>query len=125
MSNGIAERVDQLIDTLGIRKVEFARAINVDQSFISQVTSGKRNPSDRTISDICREFAVNEEWLRTGEGEMFADIDRHKKIAAFLGDLMREDDSNFRVRMIEMLSELSPDEWALLEKLAKRLTSEE
>lgn len=119
------ERILQVRKQTGLTQEKFADRIGLTKNFVWMIEKGERIPSDRTISDICREFAVNEEWLRTGEGEMFADIDRHKKIAAFLGDLMREDDSNFRVRMIEMLSELSPDEWALLEKLAKRLTSEE
>lgn len=121
----IGLRIKEMRKSLSITQQELADAIGLKRNTIANYEIGQVQPSDRTISDICREFAVNEEWLRTGEGEMFADIDRHKKIAAFLGDLMREDDSNFRVRMIEMLSELSPDEWALLEKLAKRLTSEE
>ncbi|MHB8061918.1 MAG: hypothetical protein ACYDG2_04665, partial [Ruminiclostridium sp.] len=27
--------------------------------------------TDRVISDICREFSVNEDWLRFGKGEIF------------------------------------------------------
>ena len=119
------ERIKELRKALGLTQQKFAERIGVKQNTVAQYEIGRNEPTDTVLNLICREFAVNEEWLRTGEGEMFADIDRHKKIAAFLGDLMREDDSNFRVRMIEMLSELSPDEWALLEKLAKRLTSEE
>lgn len=38
---------------------------------ISRLEKGERNITDRTIADICREFNVNEEWLRTGEGEIF------------------------------------------------------
>lgn len=67
----IGERISALISELGIKRVQFANSINVDQSYISQLTAGKRTPSDRTISDICREFRVSEVWLRTGEGEMF------------------------------------------------------
>ena len=67
----IGERISALISELGIKRVQFANSINVDQSYISQLTAGKRTPSDRTISDICRKFRVSEVWLRTGEGEMF------------------------------------------------------
>lgn len=50
---------------------EFAKRIGMTTSSISLFESGKATPSDRTILSICREFGVNEHWLRTGEGEMF------------------------------------------------------
>ena len=64
-------RMRTLIDALEIKKVDFARKLNISQSFVSDMCSGKSKPSDRTITDICREFKVSEEWLRTGKGEMF------------------------------------------------------
>lgn len=42
---------------------------------ISRYEKGERNLTDRTISAICREFNVNEEWLRIGEGEIFVETD--------------------------------------------------
>ena len=74
MNDEIGYRIGLLIDALGMKKVRFAERINIDQSYVTQLTSGKRNPSDRTISDICREFNVREEWLRNGSGEMFLDF---------------------------------------------------
>lgn len=50
---------------------EFAKRIGMTTSSISLFESGKATPSDRTVLSICREFGVNERWLRTGEGEMF------------------------------------------------------
>lgn len=64
-------RIKVLIKALEIKKVDFARRLNISQSFVSDMCSGKSKPSDRTILDICREFNVSEKWLRTGEGEMF------------------------------------------------------
>lgn len=64
-------RMRTLIDALEIKKVDFARKLNISQSFVSDMCSGKSKPSNRTITDICREFKVSEEWLRTGKGEMF------------------------------------------------------
>lgn len=65
------ERIKLIIYTLKIKKVEFARRLKLSQPYISEMCSGKTKPSDRTITDICREFNVNETWLRTGEGDMF------------------------------------------------------
>lgn len=49
----------------------FGSRIGIKNSSISLLESGKNNPSERTILAICREFNVNEEWLRTGKGDMF------------------------------------------------------
>ena len=88
MNDEIGYRIGLLIDALGMKKVRFAERINIDQSYVTQLTSGKRNPSDRTISDICREFNVREEWLRNGSGEMFLDFteDEFAKAAANLSN---------------------------------------
>lgn len=65
------DRISALITALGIKKVDFAKRLNISQSFVSDMCSGKSKPSDRTIVDICRKFNVNEKWLRTGKEEMF------------------------------------------------------
>lgn len=70
----LSNRISTLISTLKIKKITFAERLKVSQAFVSQLCSGVKQPSDRTISDICREFNVSEEWLRTGDGEMFADV---------------------------------------------------
>lgn len=119
------ERVAFLIKEAGITKTAFANRLKVSQAFVSQICSDTKTPSDRTISDICREFGVSEHWLRTGEGSMLVDLSEQKKIAAFLGDLMRdEENGSFKRRLIEALSEMNSDEWELLEKLARKLTSD-
>lgn len=64
------ERILEIIKTLGIKKTEFAKRLNLSQPYVSELCSGKKLPSDRTIADICREFNIDENWLRTGEGEM-------------------------------------------------------
>lgn len=66
----INDRIVELLDNLGLKKSQFAEKLSVSQPYVSQLCSGVRTPSDRTIADICREFRVREEWLRTGEGPM-------------------------------------------------------
>ena len=83
------ERIDALIKALGMKKTEFAKRLNLSQPFVSELCSGRSCPSDRTISDICREFDVNETWLRTGEGEMFIEKSREEEIAAFIGNILK------------------------------------
>ncbi|WP_312125157.1 helix-turn-helix domain-containing protein [Lysinibacillus boronitolerans] len=65
------ERMRYLRKTLGFNQKEMGDKIKLSQTHISSLENGAREATDRIISDICREFNVNEQWLRTGEGEMF------------------------------------------------------
>lgn len=116
------DRIKQLRTALGLNQTVFGERVGLKQTTIAGYENGIRVPSDAVILSICREFGVREEWLRNGEGEMLQDVSRDTKIAAFLGDLMAEEDGSFKKRLIDALSEMSPDEWALLEKLARKLT---
>ena len=73
MCDTIGLRIDRIIQNTTVRKVRFAEALDIDQSYISRLIAGKGTPSDRIIRDICREFNVNEEWLRNGgdDSQMF------------------------------------------------------
>lgn len=119
----INERIIKIIDELGITKTEFAKRLNVSQPFVSQICTGNSNPSDRTISDICRVFRVNETWLKTGEGEMFARSNRNNEISDFLGDIL-SGDPDFRSRLISVLARLNTDQWKLIEEMADMLVEE-
>lgn len=110
--------------TLKMTQKEFSTKLGLSENFIWQIEKGERDPSDRTISDICREFRVNENWLRTGEGEMMQPINRDAEIAAFMGDVMRGENEDFRRRLVAALSKLSVEEWELLESLALKLVDE-
>lgn len=70
--NTIGDRLNIILKETNCKKVEFASRLQIDQSYVTQLVKGRRNPSNRLISDICREFHVNGEWLRNGAGEMFA-----------------------------------------------------
>lgn len=66
----ITDRIILVLEDSGLKKVQFAEKLRVSQAYISQLCSGARIPSDRTISDICREFNVRREWLENGEEPM-------------------------------------------------------
>lgn len=65
------ERINKIISGLHIKKSDFAEKLGISQAFVSQMCSGVREPSDRTISDICRVFNVNRRYLEYGEDPMF------------------------------------------------------
>lgn len=118
--DNINSRIAACIEATGLTKTAFAERINVSQQHVSRI-SKDGIPSDRTILDICREFNVNEQWLRTGEGEMFLHITRRDEIAAFLGDVLRDQDESFRSRLISALARLDASGWDLAEKFVSDL----
>ena len=116
------ERIKKILEELGLKKVEFAERLHISRPYASELCSGAKSPSDRTISDICREFGVREAWLREGEGEMFVQDTQSEQVAAFLADLTKDDSDTFKRRFVEMLAGLSPADWELLERMAEKLT---
>lgn len=117
------ERIKELRKSLGLTQLEFSEQVGVKANTIGNYEIGLRTPSYAVIRAICREFNVNENWLRTGEGEMFNPQD--EKLAAFIGSLVADDSDPFKRRMVELLADLTPEEWKLLEKMAERLTKKE
>ena len=67
----MGENIRKLRKTLGLTQQEFADRLSVSRNNIATYETGKSNPGDAVLTLICREFNVNETWLRTGTGEMF------------------------------------------------------
>ena len=68
----MGERIKELRKALGLTQQEFADRIKVKRNTVATYEMGRSTPSDAAISLICREFNVNENWLRNGNGEMFS-----------------------------------------------------
>jgi transcriptional regulator with XRE-family HTH domain len=119
------ERIALVRKSLGLTQEKFAEQVGLSRNFMWMIESGTRVPSDRTISDICREFNVNETWLRTGEGEMFNQITRSEKITSFLTEITEDEGDDFKRQFVEMLAELEPEDWKLLERMAEKLQKKE
>lgn len=92
---------------------------------ITNYETGLRTPTDAVLKSICREFNVNEDWLRTGEGEMFKPLSRSETIAKFAGELMKDEDDSFRRQLVEALAQLDEKEWEVLAGIAKKLTKKD
>ena len=114
-------RIAQAISDLGLKKVAFAKKLGLSQPFVSELCSGKSKPSDRTISDICREFGVDEVWLRTGVGEPFPPRSRRDVIDDYLGELSEGKRSDVEQLLIEFMAETPVEEWEVLNGMLKRL----
>ena len=121
----IGERVKELRKQVNLTQQAFADRLNLKRNTVGSYEVNVVEPSDRTISDICREFNVNETWLRTGEGEMFNQITQSEKLAAFLADITANEEDSLKRQFVEVLAELEPENWKILERMAKKLQKKE
>lgn len=88
------ERLRELRISLNLSQEEFGNRIGLSsRSHISSLEKGARNITDRIITDICREFDVNEDWFRTGEGNMFIELTEMQKVMRYTGLLLKDTDS--------------------------------
>ena len=118
------DRIKEVRTVLGLSQQEFADRIDIKRGAVANYEVGRNEPIDAIISLICREFHVDEHWLRTGEGEMFVQISRDKEIMRFVGDVMQCEDDNFRRRFLLALSRLPEERWKDIEDFARQITAE-
>ena len=93
------ERIRELRKALGLNQTDFGERIGVKQTSIAGYERGARFPLDTVITSICREFNVNEEWLRNGTGEMFIEMNRQQKLANMTAMLFKEEENSFKNRL--------------------------
>lgn len=106
------ERIKELRKALSLTQQEFAERLSLKRNTIATYEMGKSVPSDRTITDICEKYNVNEEWLRNGTGEMFR-AKEENSIIAKATMLLGEKDPLFEA-FIDTYSKLTPKNRELL-----------
>lgn len=118
------ERIRELRLALGLNQSEFGARIGLRQTSIANYEKGLRQPLDAVITSICREFGVNEEWLRTGEGPQFVEITRAEQIQQMVDDIMRDHPEAFRRRFVTALAGLDDHGWIALENFIDSITDQ-
>ena len=121
----ISDRVRELRIAKNLTQQEFADALKIKRSTISNYDIGRSEPSESVISLICKTFSVSETWLRTGEGSMYTEDREEKQSVAFMRDALSSESKDFRKRFISALAELNSDEWNLVEKIVKIIVEKE
>ena len=115
------ERVKTLRKTLKLTLEKFAKPLGVKQTAISNIEIGYRGLTEQMLKSICREYDVNEEWLRNGTGEMFVTLTREQEIADFLSELLVAEKDDFRKRFIAAMAKLDVEDWKVIEKISNEL----
>ena len=111
------ERIKELRKTLGLTQQELGDRIGIKRNTVAQYEIGRNEPIETVINLICREFNVNESWLRAGEGEMFVEVTRDEQIVDFIGNTLKDESDSFKRRFLSVLSTLKEDDWEALERI--------
>lgn len=109
----INERIAQVVAHSGLTKTAFGERLNVSQQYISKLCANGA-PSDRTINDICREFHIDEVWLRTGDGDMLRPVSRSEEIAAYMAELLGGARSGAEEAFVLTMAKLPPQLWPVI-----------
>jgi len=119
------DRIKTLRKTLKMTQQEFADRIGIKRNTVGLYEIGQSGISDTVIRAICREFGVNEEWLRTGSGEIFREVDTEARFSEWAGRVLAGRDETFQKRFVTMMMSLTEDQWRLLEEKARMLFDQE
>jgi len=122
----INERIRYLRkEELKITLDAFGKKVGVTKAAVSDIERGRNNVTDQMFNSICREFGVNGEWLRTGEGKPFVEVTRAEQIQQMVDDIMRDHPEAFRRRFVTALAGLDEKGWIALENFIDSITDQE
>ena len=82
------ERIRLLRKELNLTLKQLGERLGVSDAAISRIENGNRNITEQMIKSICREFSISEDWLRTGEGDMYEPIE--DETAVIVSELLEE-----------------------------------
>lgn len=120
-----SDRLKEAISVRGYTQERLASEAKITQSYISRMINGQKEPSERLLDSLSAILKVNVEWLKTGEGPMESEPTLEEALARLSAEVMMDEPDSFRGRLVEVLADLSADEWRLLEGLASKLAKKE
>lgn len=115
-------RIREIRKDNNLTQTEFGERIGVKGNTVTGYEKENRIPSDAIILSICREFNVNEDWLRTGQGEKYLRLSRKETVAAYVGKILGGKVTPLEETLIEFMAETSPQEWEDLARIINRFT---
>lgn len=116
----IGERIRAIRKKNGQNQRDFAKSIDISQPALAMLEKGQREVNNRHISLICIKHGVNEEWLRTGNGDMYSPISQDERYAINVGKLQRADDDTI-IRWVNAIAETNPAVLKDIEEFLKKI----
>ena len=117
----IKDRIKKLRKQLDMTQDDFSKKLGLARNSIASYETGRREPTNAIIVSICREFGINEIWLRTGEGgddNMFTKVSDDDRFSLNLGKLSTTENEFIR-NGINLLAETDPEKLKILEDFMK------
>lgn len=117
-------RIKELRKNLGLNQTQFGERLGIKQTTVAGYETGAKNPMDTIIKSICREFNVNEEWLRSGNGEMFNPLPEDEEVAVYVSELLEDKDNPLYQLIVDIMvtySQLSPQSQEALRDFSAKL----
>lgn len=118
-------RIKELRKYLHLTQDEFGEKLGIKKSAVSKIEKGENGVTDQMIKLMVKEFGINENWIRTGEGEMFPEFDRTDAIAKLADDIMTEVPDSFKSRLVTALAQMTDEQWTLLEDITYKVVGGE
>ncbi len=115
-------RIKEIRQSYELTQQEFADRLGIKRGTIANYELGRNEPIDAVITLICREFRVNENWLRYGTGDMKAETTQKQKLTRFFADVLATAPDD-RSAFIAALDDLPPEFWPLVVDLAKGIVA--
>lgn len=120
--NEMNERFRLVRQDKGLSQTDFGKPLGLSRDEVKNIEHGKTTVKELTIPILCREFQVNEVWLRTGEGNMYIPQTKRHQLSDFLGEVMYDD--TLKSRIVSALSNLPTEYWEVLADIATRIAEE-
>lgn len=114
----IGERIKEVRKSEGLTQQKFADRLGIKQNTVATYEMGRNTPIDAIVTSICREFGINENWLRHGIGEMKAETTQRQKLTRFFADVLATCPDE-RSAFVAALDDLPPEFWPMVAELAR------
>lgn len=116
------ERLKELRKAMNLSQEKFGELIGITKSGVSDIESGRRDVTEKHII-MLKNNGVSEEWIRTGNGEMFIQKTKDEELSEMLADVQRAGEDSFKHRLVSALARLDDAGWDNLEKLIDMISN--
>lgn len=114
------DRLKKIRKELNLTQEEFAHKIDLSRSGLASIEYGSAQLTERNIKRICKQFNVNEYWLKTGEGKMFNTMEEDKELLDFVINILADKDEFVRKTFLT-LARLDEKEWDVIKNIMTKL----
>ena len=110
-------------ELLGLSRAKFGEPIGMSDSEIKNIEYGYTELKENKIALICARYDVNEDWLRTGEGEPIRKKTWQEEVAKYVGELLtsRGAGAELQQMILEFFAKIPQDMWDELGEKAKEV----